>query len=137
MVMRKLAAIALFLVAATADAAGERVRLAEVHASDARHEAVLRTATLEALAKLDSSRVPASKEALLSVALVKLESEAKGESRAMTCVVSASLRTKKSGVLVAILEGRARVEGRGEIAPASVIAAAARGAVARVPEALR
>jgi len=122
-------------IAASAYAAPERVRLAEVHAPDARHEPVLRAATLDALGRLDLSRVPPNKEALMSVALVKLDTETKGQTRAVSCVVSASLRTKKSGTLVAILEGRARLEGGGDVA--AVIAACARGAVSRVPDALK
>jgi hypothetical protein len=143
--MRRVLALALVAVVATAHAAHAggsgstttRVRLAEVHASDARHEPLLRAATLDALDKLDLSRVPLRNEAVLSVALVKLDAETRGPTRSLTCVVSASLRGRRTGNLVAILEGRARAEGAGAMDPDGVIAAAAQGAIARVPEALR
>jgi hypothetical protein len=144
--MRRILALALVTIAVTAHAAHagevgsratERVRLAEVHASDARNEPLLRAAALDALGKLDLTRVPARNEAVMSVAIVKLDDETRGPTRSVTCVVSASLRARKSGNLVAVLEGRAHAEGRGAIEPAGVIAAAAEGAIARVPEALR
>ena len=137
MLRRALFGLAALSIASSTDAAGERVRLAEVHAIDAKHEPVVRTAALDELGKLDLSRVPASKEAILSVALVRIDAVTNGQSRSVSCVVSATLRGKKSGNLVAILEGRARSESSGGGLENGVIAAAVRGAVARVPEALK
>ena len=137
MLTRSLAVVAVMSLGASADASGERVRLAEVHAVDAKLEPVVRTAALDELGKLDLRLVPESKEAVLSVALVKMDAETNGAARSVSCVVSATLRGKKSGNLVAIIEGRARVESRGGGVENSAIAAAVHGAVARVPEALK
>jgi hypothetical protein len=137
MLSRSLVVVAVSLLAASAHASGDRVRLAEVHAVDAKHEPMLRSATLDELGKLDLRRVPANKEAILSVALVRMDTETSGASRSVSCVVSATLRGKKSGNLVAIIEGRARVESRGAGVESSAIAAAVHGAVGRVPEALK
>ncbi len=137
MLRRALFGFVALSIASTTHAAGDRVRLAEVHAIDAKHEPVVRTAALDELGKLDLSRVPVSKEAILSVALVKIDAVTNGQSRSVSCVVSATLRGKKNGNLVAILEGRARVESRSGGLENSAIEAAVRGAITRVPEALK
>ena len=137
MLRRAFFGLAALSIASTSGASPDRVRLAEVHAIDAKLEPVVRTAALDELGKLDLSRVPVGKEAFLSVALVKMDAVTNGQSREVSCVVSATLRGKKSGNLVAILEGRARLESRSSGMENSVIAAAVRGAVTRVPEALK
>lgn len=135
--LRRALIVAALAIAPAAHATNDRVRLAEVHASEQRHEGVLRSAALDELARLDLSRVPASKESMLSVALVRLDVATSGDARVVSCVVSATLRRKKGGALYAILEGRVRVEGRGAAPEATAIAAAVRAAVARVPDALK
>jgi hypothetical protein len=79
----------------------------------------------------------ARKDAILSVSLVKLDTERqRGSSSSSTeCVVSATLRSR-DGVLFAMVEGRARAQGSDHI-PESALRGAVHGALSRVPDALK
>jgi len=79
----------------------------------------------------------ARKDAILSVSLVRLDTERAKGSDAATCVVSATLRSRKGGVLFAVLEGRARAQGASGHVSESALRGAVHGALSRVPEALR
>ena len=79
----------------------------------------------------------AHKDAILSVSLVKLETERARGSSSAECVVSATLRSRSGGVLFAMLEGRARAQGASGHVPESALRGAVHGALSRVPEALR
>lgn len=79
----------------------------------------------------------AHKDAILSVSLVKLETEHGRGSASAECVVSATLRSRSGGVLFAMLEGRARAQGASGHVPESALRGAVHGALSRVPEALR
>ena len=74
----------------------------------------------------------ARKDAILSVSLVKLDTE----HGAATCVVSATLRSR-DGVLFAVLEGRARAQGGSDHVPESALRGAVHGALSRVADALK
>jgi hypothetical protein len=78
----------------------------------------------------------AHKHAILSVSLVRLDTERARGSDAATCVVSATLRSR-NGVLFAVLEGRARAQGGSGHVSESALRGAVHGALSRVPEALR
>jgi hypothetical protein len=57
----------------------------------------------------------------------------------VVCVVSATVRDKKKGAIVAVLEGRARAENEERLAALlerAAMKSAVRGALARLPEAL-
>jgi len=94
------------------------------------------SAVQDELGHLDLSH--ARKQAVLSVSVVRLDSEARRGGSSTTCVVSATLRNPKTGAVFAIVEGRARAEG--DSAPSletSALRGAVHGAVARIPDALR
>lgn len=75
----------------------------------------------------------AHKDAILSVSLVKMETER----ASTTCVISATLRSRDGGVLFAVLEGRARAQGGSGHVSESAMRGAVHGALSRVPEALK
>ena len=79
----------------------------------------------------------ARKDAVLSVSLVKLETEQQHDGSAATCVVSATLRSRDGGTIFAILEGRARAQGQSSHVDVSALRGAVHGALSRVPEALK
>lgn len=75
----------------------------------------------------------AHKDAILSVSLVKLDTDRRSSST--ECVVSATLRSR-SGVLFAMVEGRARAIGSDHVNE-SALRGAVHGALSRVPDALK
>lgn len=75
----------------------------------------------------------AHKDAILSVSLVKLDTDRRSSST--ECVVSATLRSR-SGVLFAMVEGRARAVGSDHVNE-SALRGAVHGALSRVPDALK
>lgn len=94
------------------------------------------SATLDELGHLDLRR--ARKQAVISVSVVRLDSEPRGNGATITCVVSATLRHPRTGAIFAVVEGRAQAEGDSvaTLEP-SVLRGALHGAIARVPDALR
>jgi hypothetical protein len=136
------ASTALMTIVTFAQAAGEPVALGEVSSSVTRGDldlrALLRSASEEELRAVDWTQVHTSRRAILSMSLVRMDSIASRDSKATTCVVSATLRDAKRGAIFAILEGRARATSDPS-APVerSTIQTAVRGALARIPEALR
>ena len=126
---------AMFVIVAPAQAGGDAVALGEVSTSIQRQDldlrALLRSSAEEEIRALDLSKVPSAKRSILSLSLVRMDT-AHAET---TCVVSATLRDRRQGAIFAILEGRAHADsGAGDRA---ILRTAVRGAVARVPEALR
>lgn len=118
----------------SADTNAKRVDLGEVSAApkaDASAVPLLRQATEQELSTLDLRT--AKKDAVLSISLVRLETEG----QRVTCVVSATLRTKSGGTIFAILEGRALVSGATDSARSASLKGAVHGAVGRIPEALK
>ncbi len=110
------------------------VRLGEVTAApraDASAVPLLRQTTEAELGALDLRG--AKKDAVLSISLVRLETEG----QRVTCVVSATLRTKDGGTIFAILEGRALASGASDSAKSASLKGAVHGAVGRIPEALK
>lgn len=76
---------------------------------------------------------------VLSASLVRLDVRRTTEGAVASSLVSATLRREGSGAILALLEGRGRVQADGDAlasARESAIEAAVRGAVRRVPEAL-
>jgi hypothetical protein len=118
----------------------EAVALGEVSTVIERRDvdlrAMLRASTEEELRALDLKSVPLAKRSILSVSLVRMDTaHAAGDTDVTTCIVSATLRNAKGGAIFAILEGRAHADsGAGDRA---ILRTAVRGAVARIPEALR
>ena len=113
---------------------GPTVDLGEVSAApkaDATAVPMLRQATEQELQSLDLRS--AKKDAVLSISLVRLETEG----QRVTCVVSATLRTKSGGTIFAILEGRALVSGASDRARSASVKGAVHGALGRIPEALK
>lgn len=124
----------------------EAVALGEVSSSVERRDvdlrALLRTSAEEELRALDLRGIPATRRSILSVSLVKMEtapdSTASGNKTVTTCIVSATLRDARRGAIFAVLEGRARGEsGAGTRTEPAFVRTAVRGAVARIPEALK
>ncbi len=87
------------------------------------------------IATLALRQSPRSKRLVLSASLVKLERQE--ETQSVSCTVSVVLREQKSGAIRAILEGRARAMVQGTEGESVAIEAAARAAVASLPEAVR
>jgi hypothetical protein len=87
----------------------------------------------------------AHKDAILSVSLVRLDTDRRSSSSesarnasgvyATECVVSATLRSR-NGVLFAMVEGRARAVGSDHVSE-NAMRGAVHGALSRVPEALK
>jgi hypothetical protein len=75
----------------------------------------------------------AHKDAILSVSLVKLDTDRRSSST--ECVVSATLRSR-NGVLFAMVEGRARAIGSDHVTE-NALRGAVHGALSRVPDALK
>lgn len=134
--------VALTSFAGPASAAQKKVAIGEVSTSVVRDDtalsALLRRVIESELAGVDLSRVARKDASILSVSLVRMDTDAQG--KATTCVVSATLRTKKGGAVFAILEGRARAENGAssqKSAEAHALQEAVRGAIVRLPEALQ
>ncbi|WP_394823705.1 hypothetical protein [Pendulispora albinea] len=99
---------------------------------------VLRAAVTEELPSLDLSRAR-RRPVILSVSLLRMETESTAEGAATTCVISAALRTKKGGNIFAVLEGRAKAQSDTSAPFAQerlALRTAVRGALQRIPEAL-
>jgi hypothetical protein len=83
---------------------------------------------------------PRPKPTVLSVSLVRMERTPSGGNKAQVSVlVSATLRDKKKGAVVAVVEGRARAENEErlvELLEHATLKSAVRGALSRLPEAL-
>jgi hypothetical protein len=113
----------------------------EVFRRDVDMRALLRSTSEQELGALDLSRVSMKKRAILSVALVRMDSTVAAAGKSTTCVVSATLRDARRGAIFAILEGKARAQGDPSSASPtmerSALEAAVRGAIARIPEALK
>lgn len=122
------------LFAPAVGAETKKVNLGEVSAApraDASVVPLLRQTTEAELDALDLRG--AKKDAVLSISLVRLETEG----QRVTCVVSATLRTKDGGTIFAILEGRALASGGSDSAKSASLKGAVHGAVGRIPEALK
>ena len=96
----------------------------------------LRRALERELAGLDVAKIGRAKRYVLSASVVKLEGRREG-ARGVACAISFVLREQKSGAIRAVLVGRAEADAEGNAAELDALDAAARGAVASVPEAMR
>lgn len=130
-------------IAPSAGAREHPVALGEVSTAvvrgDRHLDAMLRATLVKELGELDFSRVPGAAPAILSVSLVRMDSETTSKGKVATCIVSATLRTARGGAIFAILEGRAHAE---DGAPSrsldeSLLKSAVHGALHRVPDALK
>ena len=98
----------------------------------------LRAMVTQALRTIDGSRLPRGSRAVLSVALVRMDSRVES-SAAVSCAVSATLRDRRGGTVFALLEGSASGEDqppRLHALERATVRAAVGSAVARVPEAM-
>ena len=123
--------------APTADAESRHLSLGEIAVvakTPADMKPSLRSALDAEMRDLDLRR--ARKDAVLSVSLVKLDTEQQRGSASATCVISATLRSRDGGTIFAILEGHARAQGGGHV-DESALRGAVHGALSRVPEALK
>jgi hypothetical protein len=133
--------VSLFAVLAptkAADAGSRHLSLGEIAVlpqSAANITPALRTALEAEMRDLDLRG--SHKDAILSVSLVKLDSERDRGVASMTCVISATLRSRDGGVLFAVLEGRARAQGGSDHLQESALRGAVHGAMTRVPDALK
>ncbi|CAN5535985.1 hypothetical protein BH09MYX1_BH09MYX1_41160 [soil metagenome] len=122
------------LFASRAEGETNKLNLGEVSAAPKADQSavpLLRTTTEAELQSLDLRG--AKKDAILSISLVRLETD--GER--VTCVVSATLRTRSGGTIFAILEGRALAVGVSGSAKSASLKGAVHGALGRIPEALK
>jgi hypothetical protein len=123
--------------------AAERLSLGEVSTSVTREgvdmPGLLRALATEELRAVEASKAPRHKGAIVSVALVRMDSESSAKGSASTCFVSVVLRDPRRGVLIALLNGRARAEDGARAATSverSAMQASLRSALSRIPEAL-
>jgi len=113
----------------------------EVVRQDVDLGATLRTMLEQELPGVDIGR-PRPKPTVLSVSLLRMERTAvpgEGNKTQVSVVVSATLRDKKKGAVVSVVEGRARAENDERLVDLlehAALKSAVRGALARVPEAL-
>ncbi|MBS2019724.1 MAG: hypothetical protein JST00_43075 [Deltaproteobacteria bacterium] len=95
--------------------------------------ATLRTTAQNELSAVDTTRVKATKRrpVVVSVAITSATDASKA------CTVNALVRDAKSGVMIAVLQGRASAEGAGSPdVRKAVLRAAMRSAVTQIPDAL-
>jgi len=100
--------------------------------------ALVRSSTEARLREVDGRGLAARKRVILSVALVRLETDA--STRSVTAAVSVTVRSACGGALMAVLSGRARVgfeSTRPLPTQSRAIDAALGAALAGIPEALR
>jgi hypothetical protein len=101
-------------------------------------ELLRRTARSE-LGRVDLSQIRDGRW-ILSLTLVRMETKLGARRAETTAVVSATVRAERGGALFAVLGGRARLQdARGSVQSLEVgaLRVAVRGAMARLPEALR
>ncbi len=92
---------------------------------------VVKSAAEGELLRIDPRKLPRARTLVVSIA-VAATTEAPA-----SCTVNATVRDRRTGAMLAILEGRARTEGRADDATrAAVTRAAVSSAVSRIPEAL-
>lgn len=100
----------------------------------------LESAVKRELGRIDLSSVRARDKYVLSASLVKLQTVKSGDQIETSCVVSATLSRAGSGALHAVLQGRARAidaPSAHKTAERAALDAAVKGAMRRLPEALR
>ena len=129
--------LAILAPARAADADSKHLSLGEIavvptHASAM--TSTLRSALESEMKELDLRG--ARKDAILSVSLVRLDTEHQRGSSSSECVVSATLRSR-NGTLFAMVEGRARAQGSSDHVPENALRGAIHGALSRVPDALK
>lgn len=125
--------------AGAADAPPE-VSLGEVSTSVQRGDldlrALVRASFEEELRALDLGHAPHRRRAILSASLVRMDTlPSTDDIPVTTCVISATLRDARRGAVFAVLEGRARAGSPSDAR--AIVKVAVRGAVARIPEAMR
>ncbi len=101
---------------------------------------VFRSELLRQLRSIEVNDLPDSDRVVLSASLVRLETTRTGDRAESTCVVSATLRKKRGGALVAILRGRARAQDAIDAKADNemvVMRAAVRSTVRGIPKALK
>jgi hypothetical protein len=134
---------ATLLVGVTADAGRPPVSVGRIESRVTKRgdvKRVLESAVKSELGRMDLTGFRGRDHYVLSASLVKMDTVTESEHAETTCVVSATLTRQKGGALHAVLQGRARVTDRRDLAGASELAAlraAVRSAISRVPEAIR
>lgn len=100
---------------------------------------LLRTSVEAELRAIDWSKQGVRRRYTLSAAVVSLSSSRADGLLRVSCTVSAAVRDRERGTILATLQGRARVEGAGAPAAAEqdALAGAVRSAVGAVPDAIR
>jgi hypothetical protein len=93
------------------------------------------------IAAADWSKLPPRKRYKLSASIITLDaSKVDAKTLRASCTVSVAIRDAKRGTLLAILEGRAKVEDLASASPRAqrdALTGAVRGAIGAVPEAIR
>ena len=136
------AMFALALVAAPARAGQQGIVIGEVSSKVARsgfdYESLVRSASEEELLALDLARFRIQSPIIVSVSLVKLETQAERRTMDARCHVSATLRRAKGGAIFAVLEASARASSTDtrDAVESSAVHGAVHGALARLPEVL-
>jgi hypothetical protein len=93
------------------------------------------------IAAADWSKLPPRKHYKLSASIITLDaSKVDAKTLRASCTVSVAIRDAKRGTLLAILEGRAKVDDLASASPRAqrdALTGAVRGAIGAVPEAIR
>ncbi len=94
--------------------------------------AVVKSAAEGEIRQLDAAKLPRTRAYVVSLAVIGTT-----DAPTVACTINATVTDRKTGVMLAILEGRARAEGRADDQTrAAVVRAAVKSAVSRLPEAL-
>lgn len=89
---------------------------------------------------IDWSKEGLRRRYTLSASVVRLETSSADGALQVSCTVSAAVRDAERGTLLAIVQGKARVEGSSSAGPGAeqgALAGAVRGAIGAVPDAIR
>jgi hypothetical protein len=141
--MRRLVLLfAAFLFSLPASAGPSPVTIGEVTSAVTREDsdlsALLRGAAEQELPGIELGSKP--RPSILSFSLVRMDRAAVAENKtSVSCMVSATVRDKHKGVVLAVLEGRARAENEDRLVgllERATLKSAVRGALARLPQAL-
>lgn len=127
------ACLALATHAPEADAADASIAIGEVSGGrlPGTDAVVVKNAAEGEIRRIDPAKLPRARALVVSLAV------AQATDAPVACTINAMVRDGRTGTMLAILEGRARAEGKpDDEMRAAVVRAAVKSAVSKIPEAL-
>lgn len=122
-------ALVAFAAAGEASAAEEKIALGELNAAYGVSHDSLHNAAIAELHAIDSSRV--KRTVVVSISVLK------NDAGPVSVAISAAVRDKKTGNILAVLQGTAKSEKDGAAIRENVLRAAVHSALSQVPQATR